>query len=38
MRKKKTIKVPTTGVFDFETLITSAKGKYVDKKDMLYEI
>ncbi len=38
MPKKKTIKVPTTGVCDFETLVTSQKGKYVDKTDLLYEI
>ncbi len=38
MPKKKTIKVPTTGVCDFETLVTSKKGKYVDKTDLLYEI
>ena len=36
MPKKKTIKVPTTGVCDFETLVTSKKGKYVDKTDLLY--
>ena len=34
----KTIKVPTTGVCDFETLVTSKKGKYVDKTDLLYEL
>ncbi|MBR0068077.1 MAG: AAA family ATPase [Kiritimatiellae bacterium] len=38
MPKKKTIKVPTTGVCDFETLVTSKKGKYVDKTDLLYEL
>ncbi len=38
MPKKKTIKVPTTGVCDFETLVTSQKGKYVDKTDLLYEL
>ena len=31
MRRTKPIKVPTTGTFDFETLITSESGKYVDK-------
>ena len=31
MPKKKTIKVPTTGVCDFETLVTSKRGKYADK-------
>ncbi len=34
----KTIKVPTTGVSDFEKLVTSKKGKYVDKTDLLYEL
>ena len=38
MPEKKPIKVPTIGVFDFETLITGGKGKYVDKTDLLYEL
>ena len=38
MRRTKPIKVPTTGVFDFETLITSKKGKYVDKTALLYKL
>ena len=38
MPRKKPIKIPTTGVFDFETLVTSEKGKYVDKTDLLYEL
>ena len=38
MEKAKTIKMPTTGVFDFERLITDEKGKYVDKTDLLYEL
>ena len=38
MRRTKTIKVPTTGTFDFETLITSDSGKYVDKTALLYEL
>jgi hypothetical protein len=38
MPEKRPIKVPTTGVFDFETLVTSEKGKYVDKTDLLYEL
>ena len=38
MRKTRPIKVPTTGVFDFETLITSKNGKYVDKTALLYEL
>ncbi len=38
MRKTRPIKVPTTGVFDFVTLITSKKGKYVDKTALLYKL
>ncbi len=38
MTEKRPIKVPTTGVFDFETLVTSEKGKYVDKTALLYEL
>ena len=38
MPKKKPIKVPTTGVFDFETLVTSKRGKYVDKTGLLYQL
>ena len=38
MRRTKPIKVPTTGVFDFETLVTSKKGKYVDKTALLYKL
>jgi len=38
MENAKTIKMPTTGVFDFERLITDEKGKYVDKTDLLYEL
>jgi len=38
MPKKKPIKIPTIGVSDFETLVTSEKGKYVDKTDLLYEL
>ena len=38
MRRSKPIKVPTTGTFDFETLITSESGKYVDKTALLYEL
>ena len=33
-----TIKVPTTGVFDFPKLIQEGKGKYVDKTAFLYEL
>ena len=32
------IKVPTTGVFDFPSLILGGKGKYVDKTDLLYKL
>jgi len=38
MENARTIKVPTTGIFDFERLITSEKGKYVDKTALLYEM
>ena len=38
METARTIKVPTTGIFDFERLITSEKGKYIDKTALLYEM
>ena len=38
MRKKRTIRAPTTGTPDFKTLITSKDGKYVDKTALLYEL
>ena len=38
MENVKTIKFPTTGIFDFERLVTSEKGKYVDKTALLYEM
>ena len=38
MDAERKIKVPTTGVFDFPSLILGGKGKYVDKTDMLYEM
>ena len=38
MEKKRVIRVPTTGVFDFERLITDETKKYVDKTDLLYEL
>ena len=38
MRKSKPIKVPTTGTFDFETLIRDEEAKYVDKTALLYEL
>ncbi|MBO7683340.1 MAG: AAA family ATPase [Kiritimatiellae bacterium] len=38
MRRTKPIKVPTTGVFNFETLIRDEEAKYVDKTALLYEL
>ena len=38
MPKKKPIRVPTTSVFDFETLIRDKEAKYIDKTDILYEL
>ena len=38
MRRTRPIKVPTTGTFDFETLVTSKKGTYVDKTALLYKL
>ena len=35
---EKKIKVPTTGVYDFERLILDSRGKYVDKTRLLYEL
>ena len=32
------IKVPTTGVFDFPSLILAGEGKYVDKTELLYRL
>ena len=32
------IKVPTTGVSDFPSLILGGKGKYVDKTELLYQL
>ena len=37
-RFEHTIKMPTTGVFDFPSLILGGKGKYVDKTDLLYRL
>ena len=37
-RNEHTIKVPTTGVFDFPNLILGGKGRYVDKTDLLYRL
>ena len=38
MRKTKTIRMPTTGVCDFEKLILNKKAKYIDKTALLYEL
>ena len=38
MEKTKTIRMPTTGVCDFEKLILSKKAKYIDKTALLYEL
>ena len=38
MAEEKKIKFPTTGTYDFPSLILGGKGKYVDKTDLLYEL
>ena len=38
MKTERTIRVPTTGVSDFESLVADETKKYVDKTDLLYEI
>ena len=38
MEAERIIRVPTTGVFDFESLISNEKAKYVDKTDLLYQL
>ena len=38
MSEKQPIKVPTTSVHDFETLVTDEEAKYVDKTALLYEL
>ena len=38
MKKAKTIRMPTTGVYDFEELILNKKAKYIDKTALLYEL
>ena len=38
MEEEKKIKFPTTGTYDFPSLILGGKGKYVDKTDLLYEL
>ncbi|MBQ6140724.1 MAG: AAA family ATPase [Kiritimatiellae bacterium] len=37
-RNEHAIKVPTTGVFDFPSLILEGEGKYVDKTELLYRL
>ena len=38
MEKERVIKVPATGVFDFESIVTNERAKYVDKTDLLYRL
>ncbi len=38
MKTERTIRVPTTGVSDFESLVADETKKYVDKTDLLYEL
>ena len=38
MSEAKKIRVLTTGVFDFESLVSDPETKYVDKTDLLYEL
>ena len=38
MEEEKKIKFPTTGTYDFPSLILGGKGKYVDKTDLLYRL
>ena len=38
MENDRTIKVPTTSIFDFERLILDGEAKYVDKTALLYEL
>ena len=38
MQEERKIKVPTTGVYDFPSLILGGKGKYIDKTDLLYRL
>ena len=38
MEEEKKIKFPTTGTYDFPSLILGGKGKYVDKTDLLYKL
>ena len=36
--EERKIKVPTTGTYDFPSLILGGKGKYIDKTDLLYSL
>ena len=36
--EERKIKVPTTGVFDFPSLVLGGEGKYVDKTELLYRL
>ena len=38
MQEERKIKVPTTGIYDFPSLILGGKGKYIDKTDLLYRL
>ena len=38
MEEEKKIKFPTTGTYDFPSLILGGEGKYVDKTDLLYQL
>ena len=38
MKDERVIRVPTTGVSDFESIVTDDTKKYVDKTDLLYEL
>ncbi|MBQ6010839.1 MAG: AAA family ATPase [Kiritimatiellae bacterium] len=38
MQEERKIKVPTTGTYDFPSLILGGKGKYIDKTDLLYSL
>ena len=38
MGTERVIRVPTTGVFDFESIVTDETKKYVDKTDLLYAL
>ena len=38
MENARTIKFPTTGIYDFERLILDGEAKYVDKTALLYEL